>query len=64
MKKEKQLKLDTLSSSELANREANQIRGGETTICYCTCYCNGVEERFVLRIEDRRSLRIEISEEY
>jgi natural product precursor len=62
MKKEKQLKLDTLSSSELANKEANQIRGGATTICYCYCTCNTNSERFALHLEDKSFLRTETSE--
>ncbi len=39
MKKEKKLKLDTLNSNELANKEAAQINGGAVQICNCTCYC-------------------------
>ncbi len=34
MKKEKKLKLDTLSSNELASKEAAQITGG-ASYCYC-----------------------------
>jgi natural product precursor len=64
MKKEKQLKLDTLSSSELANKEANQIIGGEATICYCTCYCNSAEERVFLRIDEKYSVSVDTQVEY
>lgn len=39
MKKEKKLKLDTLSSNELASKEAAQISGGVVQVCNCTCYC-------------------------
>ncbi len=39
MKKEKKLKLDTLSSKELASKEAAKINGGAVQICNCTCYC-------------------------
>lgn len=39
MKTEKKLKLDRLSSNELANKEAYQTKGG-MPICPCYCYCD------------------------
>jgi len=51
MKTEKKLKLDALSSNELENKEANQIRGGGICGCICTCYT--IDERIYVRIEER-----------
>ncbi|RPH30736.1 MAG: rSAM-modified peptide [Bacteroidales bacterium] len=58
MKTEKKLKLNTLSSNELASKEANQIKGGRP-ICTCYCYCNGAEERFFLRMDERNFVRLD-----
>ena len=52
MKKVKNLKLDTLSSNELANKEANQIRGG-SAICPCLCTCPSTEERIFIRMDEK-----------
>ncbi|NOU15953.1 MAG: rSAM-modified peptide [Bacteroidales bacterium] len=47
----KKLKLDTLSSHELANREANQIKGG-LPICRCYCYCDTLDQKYSERSFD------------
>lgn len=57
MKKEKKLKLDTLSSNELSSKEATQISGG--IICYCYCTCDTIDDRAYSRIDDRVFLRTE-----
>jgi len=51
----KKLKLDTLSSHELANREANQIKGGQP-ICLCYCYCDTLEQRYSERSFDSNDI--------
>lgn len=50
--KTKKLKLDSLSEKELANKEANEVRGG-LPICRCICYCIDYEDRIFNRIEER-----------
>ena len=58
MKTMKKLKLDTLSSNELANKEANQIIGG-VTYCSCYCSCYSIDDRFLTRVDDRVFIREE-----
>jgi len=62
MKKEKKLKLDTLSSMELESKEANQITGGilPYPICSCICYCNDSSERIYLRVDLKYINQVEI----
>ncbi|RPH30737.1 MAG: rSAM-modified peptide [Bacteroidales bacterium] len=55
MKTSKKLKLDTLSSNELENKEANQIKGGQP-ICRCFCFCDTTTVKISERSFDSRDV--------